>query len=376
MSASGGPGTVPGPDPGGTRGVSPLNPVSRRDFLKLGAAAGALSLGAAAGIARLAGGAEPGRPASEGETGPAAAALHGGRPRPDYPQRYLTHFDWGKVVEDRSDGSKVREYDVVAVDQEIEIAEGMFYPAWTYRSGDAERGAVPGPTLRATEGDRLRIRFRNDGSKPHSMHFHGFHPSNMDGTFQGIAKPGQSFTYEFDADPFGLHLYHCHVMPLRMHIARGMYGAYIVDPKPERLAEVERKGGQRAKKVRELVMMMNGFDTDFDGENDFYTVNGFVNYYTGEHRIRLKKGELVRIYLVNMTEFDLVNSLHTHATFFHTYRTGTMLEPDGFTDTIMLCQGERAIIELKYDHPGEFMFHAHQSEFAELGWLGVFEVKP
>ncbi|HXT21597.1 MAG TPA: multicopper oxidase domain-containing protein, partial [Thermoanaerobaculia bacterium] len=82
-----------------------------------------------------------------------------------------------------------------------------------------------------------------------------------------------------------------------------------------------------------------------------------------------------RIYLVNVTEFDLINSLHTHATFFHLYRTGTKLTPDEFTDTVMLCQGERCICEFKYDFPGKFMFHAHQSEFAELGWMGFFQAR-
>jgi FtsP/CotA-like multicopper oxidase with cupredoxin domain len=78
---------------------------------------------------------------------------------------------------------------------------------------------------------------------------------------------------------------------------------------------------------------------------------------------------------VNVTEFDLLNSLHLHGNFFRLFRTGTDLERSELTDTVMLCQGERAVLELTYKFPGKYMFHAHQSEFAELGWVGVFDVR-
>ncbi|MBI2844917.1 MAG: multicopper oxidase domain-containing protein, partial [Chloroflexi bacterium] len=237
----------------------------------------------------------------------------------------------------------------------IEVAPGVFFPAWTYN------GHVPGPTLRATEGDLLRIHFTNNGAMPHTIHFHGFHSANMDGVFE-LVGTGQSFTYEFTADPFGLHLYHCHTMPLKRHIHRGLYGTFIIDPK------------QGRPPAKELVMVMNGFDTNFDGENEFYAVNTVPLYHL-YNPIPLKVNQPVRIYLVNILEFDLINSLHTHANFFNFYRTGTRLEPSDFTDTVMLCQAERGIMELAYRFPGEFMFHAHQSEFAELGWMGLFKVE-
>ena len=63
-----------------------------------------------------------------------------------------------------------------------------------------------------------------------------------------------------------------------------------------------------------------------------------------------------------------------HGELFHVYRTGTSLQPSDYTDTIMMCQGERHILEFTFDEPGRFMFHAHQSEFTELGWMGVFNV--
>jgi FtsP/CotA-like multicopper oxidase with cupredoxin domain len=185
----------------------------------------------------------------------------------------------------------------------------------------------------------------------------------MDGAFESQqVGPGERFTYEFDAEPFGLHLYHCHTVPLKRHIHKGLYGVFIIDPK------------QARPPADELIMMMNGFDTNFDAENEVYAVNTIANYYVHEP-IRVTVGRLVRIYLVNITEFDLINSLHLHAMFFDVFRTGTSVVPQDHTDTVMLCQGERAILETTFRYPGEFMFHAHQSEFAELGWMGTFRAE-
>jgi FtsP/CotA-like multicopper oxidase with cupredoxin domain len=91
--------------------------------------------------------------------------------------------------------------------------------------------------------------------------------------------------------------------------------------------------------------------------------------------VRVAVGSLVRIYLVNVTEFDPINSFHLHGMFFNVFRTGTRLEPDAYTDTLMLCQGERAVLETTFRYPGDYMFHAHQSEFAELGWMGLFRAE-
>jgi FtsP/CotA-like multicopper oxidase with cupredoxin domain len=89
--------------------------------------------------------------------------------------------------------------------------------------------------------------------------------------------------------------------------------------------------------------------------------------------IPVKVGELIRIYLMNIIEFDLINSFHIHANFFDYYDTGTTLEPTLRTvDTIMQAQGQRGILEFTFRWPGHYMFHAHVSEFAELGWMGFF----
>jgi FtsP/CotA-like multicopper oxidase with cupredoxin domain len=248
---------------------------------------------------------------------------------------------------------RVREYTLTATDTEIEVAPGVFFPAWTYN------GTVPGPVLRATEGDTLRVTFVNAGSHPHTIHFHGIHPTNMDGVFEAVPTGGR-FTYEFEAKPYGMQLYHCHATPLKKHIHKGLYGALIIDPKEPRAP------------AQELVMVMNGYDTDGDGANNFYTVNGRTFYYA-RYPIRVRRSELVRIYLANLTEFDLINSFHLHADFFRYYPTGST-DHFEYTDTVMQCQGQRGILEIEFSHTGTFMFHAHQSEFTELGWMGYFDV--
>ncbi len=334
--------------------------ISRRDFLR---AAGTLGisgalLGAYSGQARGHDGGDHGADVAQAAT--EHGSSHGGNStvgdvdtsRFD-PTAFLRDFYWGE--ERRQGGRTVREYELTAEDVEIEVAPGVMYPAWAYN------GQVPGPTLRAREGDRLRVVFKNRGAHPHTIHFHGFHPANMDGVFELVA-PGQEFVYEFDAEPFGMHLYHCHTSPLRKHIEKGLYGAFIVDPEEGR------------PEADEIVMVMNGFDTNFDAANEVYAVNTVAFHYQ-KNPIEIKLGELVRAYVVNVLEFDFINSFHTHANFFDYYPTGTKLEPSEFTDTKVFGQGERGIMEFRYRFPGRFMFHAHVSEFAELGWMGLFEVK-
>src|SRR4029453_14757927 len=100
---------------------------------------------------------------------------------------------------------------LVAEEKTIEVAPGVKYTAWAYN------GRVPGPTLRARGGGRVRTPFPNGPQPPHRIHFHGIHTARVDGVpgvGAGDIQPGESTTYEFDARPFGLHLYHCTSSPL------------------------------------------------------------------------------------------------------------------------------------------------------------------
>jgi FtsP/CotA-like multicopper oxidase with cupredoxin domain len=311
-------------------------------------------------------------PGREGPRGGASALHGGGASGPTFaqgrtvdhrangfnPTEILRDYDWGKTTR-LPTGRTLREWTLVAGDKEVEVAPGVHYPAWTYN------GRIPGPTLRAREGDRLRVRFVNGSEHPHTIHFHGLHPSEMDGVpglGAGLLDKGEETTYEFVAEPFGLHLYHCHAGPLAEHIARGLYGTFIVDPK------------QGRSDADELMMLMNGFNTNFDAEgNQVYAVNTIAFHYVNEP-IQVGRGDPVRIYLVNLLEFDPINSFHIHANFFNYFPTGTSLTPTEFTDTVMQGQAQRGVLEMTFPYPGDYMFHAHKTEFAELGWMGFIRV--
>ncbi len=351
--------------------TEPQRGLSRRDFVR----AGIVTLVGAAGAAGAAEATSrtPAQPAGSAHGGHEGlmAMGDGDMPGPvgevDHaanrfnPTDMLTDFHWGDRVSELPNGQTLREYDFLAGNKTFEVMPGISFTGWAYND------RIPGPTIRCNEGDRIRIHFTNATGHPHTIHFHGIHPSEMDGVpgaGPGLIQPGQEFTYEFDAEPFGLHLYHCHAFPLARHIAKGLYGAFIVDPP-----------GGRPPVDRELVMVMNGFDVDFDDANDFYAVNS-IPFHFQLNPIQIKVGEKVRVYLVNVLEFDLINSFHLHANFFHYYPTGTSLTPTELTDIIMQAQAQRGILEFSYKYPGIYMFHAHVTEFAELGWTGHFEVLP
>lgn len=335
---------------------------SRRGFLAGGALLGVA--GATLGARQLAGAAPLHREETAHPHGGAAGAAFRGAGLVDIeangfdPSAILRDFDYGKTTT-LPNGRTLREWTVTAADKDIEVAPGVKFPAWLFD------GRVPGPTLRCTEGDRLRIKFVNKSQHPHTMHFHGIHPSDMDGVpgqGAGLIAPGGETVYEFDAEPFGFHLYHCHAAPLAEHIARGMYAGFIIDP-PEGRPPAD-----------EMIMIQHGWNTTFDAEgNQMYAVNGIPFHYMYKP-VQVKRGELVRVYLANMLEYDPINSFHQHANFFNYYPTGTSLVPAEFTDTVIQAQGQRGILEMRFPFTGKYMFHAHKSEFADLGWMGFFEV--
>jgi FtsP/CotA-like multicopper oxidase with cupredoxin domain len=274
--------------------------------------------------------------------------------------------------------------------------------------------------MRMTEGDLVRINVINskDNRFTHSLHMHSIHAAEMDGVAtpisngintqghthssvnvnhhsqiptgdvyeSGMILPGKNFTYEFVAQPYGVYPYHCHVNPVADHINRGLYGMMIIDPKEPR------------EQMTEMVMTMNGYDMDYDLEgpvaspsmaeirgeeereeeeergNEIYTVNGKAFDYM-DNPITLNVGEKYRIYLLNMVEFDLINSFHLHGDMISYIPSGTQYEATQVNDVIELGQANRGIIEFDYDNPGRYMFHAHVQEFTDLGWMGLFDVR-
>lgn len=269
------------------------------------------------------------------------------------PMALLREFDYGTLR--RENGRLVREFEVTANSTSLQLNSAIPFVSWNLN------GRVPGPTLRAKAGERVRIVFHNQDGHSHSMHFHGTHPVEMDGV-QPV-RHGKTMVYEFEAEPFGVHPYHCHIAPVTRHISKGLYGLFIVDPP------------QGRPPADELVLVMGGYDLNGDGHNELYAFNGIPNYYR-DHPIPIYQHQRIRLYLLNMIEFDPAVTFHIHANVFQIFRTGRTLEPSEESDVITMGTAERHILEFTYDYPGEYMFHPHQDEIAENGCMGLFQVIP
>ena len=321
--------------------------VSRRDLLLLGAGAGA-----GAGLFWLARKPRPRVAAAMHNRAPAAATRerygHGATPPMDAGPRALDRLTIPPQA--RAVGSsKTVELSLEAIDQSIAVSSDHAFEAWTFG------GSVPGPVIRATEGDRLVIRFANRTAHPHNLHFHGRHEIEADG-WEPV-PPGGSTTYELTAGPFGLHPYHCDLTPAEDHITNGLYGLMIVDPPPGR------------PKAHEFVLVLGGFDLDSDGKTELFGWNGVAGFFA-KYPIKVPAGELVRLYILNMVMDQPVASFHLHAETFSLYRSGTGLVPDERTDLVMLGPAERAIVEFTLPRRGRYMFHPHQRIMAERGAMG------
>ncbi|RMF26101.1 MAG: copper oxidase [Cyanobacteria bacterium J083] len=269
------------------------------------------------------------------------------------PMKILREFDYGELREEN--GTKIREFEVFSDSNTIKLNPALSFVSWSLNN------RLPGPTLRAKVGDRIRVIFHNKDGHSHSMHFHGTHPAAMDGVKP--VRHGKTFVYEFEAEPYGVHPYHCHVAPVTRHISKGLYGLFIVDPPQPRPP------------ADEMVLVMAGYDLDNNEQNELYAFNGIPNYYR-DHPIPIYQNQLVRIYLLNMIEFDPAVTFHIHANMFHVYQTGRTLKPTLETDVITLGTAERHILEFSYPYPGKYMFHPHQDYIAEHGCMGFFDVIP
>jgi manganese oxidase len=279
-------------------------------------------------------------------------------PKSDYslglsfdPMMVLRDFDYGTVKEE--DGRTVREFELYAHSTPIELNSAITFISWNLND------RVPAPTLRATEGDRIRIIFHNEDGHSHSLHFHGVHPASMDG--MEPVRRGKINVYEFDAEPYGVHPYHCHVAPISRHIGKGLYGLFIIDP-PEGRPPAD-----------EMVMVMGAYDLETDGTNELYAFNGIPNYYR-DYPIPIYQNQLIRLYVLNMIEHDTAVTFHIHANMFQIYRTGRTLESSEESDVITMGTAERNILEFAYKYPGKYMFHPHQDYIAEYGCMGFFDV--
>ena len=238
-------------------------------------------------------------------------------------------------------------------------------PAAAYRSMNFGR-QVPAPTLRMTEGDTVGFTLTNQGQMPHSIDFHAAQTA-WSKNYQEVA-PGASFAFNWTATYPGVFMYHCGAAPVLMHMADGMYGAIIVDP----------KGGRPA--AREYLLVQSEFYGSggeyakmLNNPPDFVVFNGQANRYKTTP-LTATAGELVRIYIVNAgpnssSAFHVIGAL-----FSHVEADGNPVNRTGMRQTIDIPPGDGAMVELTFAEPGTYPFVTHRFCDASKGALGLFKV--
>ncbi len=257
--------------------------------------------------------------------------------------------------EESKEFSPNKKITMILDDTEIEIAPGEKVKAWAFN------GTVPGPTVRLMEAENVSILFVNNGTFPHTIHFHGVHDDKNDGVLP-VIMPGKTYTYNITGEPAGALMYHCHVPPVSEHIRMGMYGALIVDPKDKPL-----------KPAKEYYMVMSEFSTDQKNVTkflaDYYPINGYSYQYMS-NPLEINQGELLRIYLVNLGT-TVHAPMHLHSTIFDVYPSGLVSNKPYQAQTVAVAPGDAAIIEAKWKYPGSYMFHSHgfQEEKGNMGHI-------
>lgn len=223
-------------------------------------------------------------------------------------------------------------------------------------------GTVPGPLIRVTEGDRIRVKFTNNLTTATSIHWHGqFVPTDQDGVAQPElsqkpVEPGETFTYEFEAKPVGTFMYHSHV-DTDTQINAGLFGGLIVDP----------KNWDQIKPDVDATLVLNEWRVidgvtypamPSMGEPNFFTINGKT--YPDIPAITVKKGDRVRLRFVGAGQFE--HPMHVHGT------GADIVATDGFPvpasaritkDTFPIHPGERLDVEFVANNPGKWAVHCH-----------------
>jgi nitrite reductase (NO-forming) len=249
---------------------------------------------------------------------------------------------------------------------QVSIGSGLWYQAWTYN------GTVPGPLMRVEQGDRVAVSLVNHTSDAHGIYTHAAQLN--DESFAG--PPGaKELSYRFVAQVPGVFDYHCTAEPVLDHIAEGMYGMTIVDP----------KGGWPNGKAHEVMLVQGEFygtpdahgiirpdhSKMVDSRPDFVVFNGRINRYDLGHPIPIKVGELVRVFFVNIGP-NLFSNFHVVGAIFSTvYRSGNPAEALHDIQSFEVGPGDAAILEFRVYHPGTYMFMDHAMGHAYKGAMGI-----
>ena len=249
-------------------------------------------------------------------------------------------------------GVKVFELTTKAV--QWPIMDGSTVTAYTYN------GTVPGPMIRVTEGDQVRIIVKNELDDPTTVHWHGVEvPNNMDGVpgvTQEPIQPGETFIYEFTAKPAGTFMYHSHFEG-DIQVSAGLYAPFIIDPKDSSvkpdvdvtlmISEWLIKDGRTYAAMPRSEM-----------EPNYFTLNGKA--FPATETINVKLGQLVRLRFIGIGQF--IHPMHLHGMPFRVVATDGHLVPEAAQltkDTISVAPGERYDIEFIASEPGQWMLHCH-----------------
>ncbi len=256
-------------------------------------------------------------------------------------------------------------------DMTVEIAPGVKYNTWAFDGHGA-----PGPIIHVREGQTVEMTLTNGGSIPHSIDFHAARIA-PDRAFRD-AKPGESFTFRFTAKDPGVYMYHCGTKPVLAHIANGMYGAIIVQPK-EGLPKVD----------NEYVLVGSEWYLNGDGVEepasldmakararlpDWVTFNGYANQYV-THPLTAKPGETTRFWVVAAGPTNNVN-FHVVGTIFDRAWPNSDLtsSPQQGVQTVVVPAGGGAVFDVKIDDVGLYPFVSHAFADVDLGQVGLLKV--
>ena len=263
-------------------------------------------------------------------------------------------------------GAESVNVELTAKRQLIKIAPGVKMKAWTFN------GTVPGPVIRAREGDTIQVTLHNADSKmAHSIDLHAAQISPQTG-FADVL-PGQSRTFSFVARRPGVFMYHCGTSPVLQHIGMGMYGAFVVDPAGGRppaqetvLVQSEFYGPVKKGRIKPSYGAM------LNDEPTFTAFNGRAFRYR-DHPIAAAVGQLQRVYVVAAGP-TLGSDFHVVGDIFDTVEAdGNPLNGLSGVSTYGVPAGGGAMFELSFDEPGKYPFVTHSFRWAEAGALGLFE---
>ncbi|MBN8538574.1 MAG: nitrite reductase, copper-containing [Deltaproteobacteria bacterium] len=244
------------------------------------------------------------------------------------------------------------------VEKKMKIAEGVEYTFWTYG------GTVPGSFIRIKEGDQVEFHLMNHPANkmPHNIDLHAV-TGQGGGAAASFTSPGHESVFSFKALNKGLYVYHCATAPVGMHIANGMYGLILVEPK-EGLSKVDREyyvmQGDFYTKGSYGKQGYQPFDMEkaIDEKPTYVLFNGSVGSLTGEKALQAKVGESVRLFVGNGGP-NLVSSFHVIGEIFDKVYTEGGDKFQTNVQTTLVPAGGSAIVEYKIDVPGNYILVDH-----------------